>query len=145
MRDRGIPGKRGVFKAAEQYGIRDKVVDGLTFDLTVRLLSLTAFIQLDTKFNLPQHNPWRIDGFLDAIVTDPPYGVRAGAKRLGRKDPSQLSAVPYKMPDGRHSHECVASPACIYQSSFKSACLSEWKNTSLPACHGSSQTCLLSC
>lgn len=27
---------------------------------------------------LGQHHPWRTDGFLDAIVTDPPYGVRAG-------------------------------------------------------------------
>lgn len=54
-----------------------------------------------------QQNPWRTDAFLDAIVTDPPYGVRAGAKRLGRKNPADLSDVPYKMADGRHSHECA--------------------------------------
>jgi len=31
-------------------------------------------------------NPLRCGDLFDAIVTDPPYGVRAGAKRLGRKD-----------------------------------------------------------
>jgi len=31
------------------------------------------------------HHPWRCGDLFDAIVTDPPYGVRAGAKRLGRK------------------------------------------------------------
>ncbi|THU96445.1 hypothetical protein K435DRAFT_819440 [Dendrothele bispora CBS 962.96] len=34
------------------------------------------------------HNPWRCGGLFDAIVTDPPYGVRASAKRLGRKKDS---------------------------------------------------------
>ncbi|THU81691.1 hypothetical protein K435DRAFT_873053 [Dendrothele bispora CBS 962.96] len=40
------------------------------------------------------HNPWRCGGLFDAIVTDPPYGVRAGAKRLGRKkelDPERMA------------------------------------------------------
>ncbi|GAA5877044.1 hypothetical protein JCM3774_006885, partial [Rhodotorula dairenensis] len=32
-----------------------------------------------------QH-PWRTGELFDAIVTDPPYGVRAGAKRLGREE-----------------------------------------------------------
>jgi len=41
------------------------VVDLCTFDIT--------------------RNPWRCGGLFDAIITDPPYGVRAGAKRLGRK------------------------------------------------------------
>ncbi|POW18377.1 hypothetical protein PSHT_05881 [Puccinia striiformis] len=33
------------------------------------------------------------------------YGVRAGAKRLGRKDESKLRSEPYKLPDGTWSHE----------------------------------------
>ena len=33
-----------------------------------------------------------------SIVTDPPYGVRAGAKRTGRKDPSRLRQEPYIFP-----------------------------------------------
>lgn len=38
------------------------------------------------------------------IVTDPPYGVRAGAKRQGRKDPNKIRK-PSTLPDGTTSHE----------------------------------------
>ena len=34
-------------------------------------------------------NTWRSELKFDAIITDPPYGVRAGAKRLGSKKPGQ--------------------------------------------------------
>ncbi|THU79673.1 hypothetical protein K435DRAFT_973066 [Dendrothele bispora CBS 962.96] len=60
---RGKASTPGVFRAAAQYGVSSRIVDLLTFDIT--------------------HNPWRCSGLFDAIVTDPPYGVRAGAKRLG--------------------------------------------------------------
>ncbi|KAJ2641362.1 hypothetical protein GGF44_002158, partial [Coemansia sp. RSA 1694] len=36
----------------------------------------------------------------DAIVTDPPYGVRAGAKRLGRKNGTDPEISLKKMEDG---------------------------------------------
>ncbi|CAO3586510.1 unnamed protein product [Absidia cylindrospora] len=49
----------------EQYNLQGRVLDSLVFDVT--------------------KNPWQCDNWLDAIVTAP-YGVRAGAKRLGRKD-----------------------------------------------------------
>ncbi|KAF5370810.1 hypothetical protein D9758_001866 [Tetrapyrgos nigripes] len=62
---RGKGSTPGVFRAAAQYGVSARILDLLTFDVT--------------------HNPWRCGGLFDAIVTDPPYGVRAGAKRLGRK------------------------------------------------------------
>ncbi|KAJ7096373.1 tRNA guanosine-2'-O-methyltransferase [Mycena epipterygia] len=55
----------GVLRAAKQYGVADRIVDLCTFDVT--------------------RNPWRCGNLFDTIVTDPPYGVRAGAKRLGRK------------------------------------------------------------
>lgn len=64
---RGKEKQAGVFRAAAQYGVAARVVDLCTFDVT--------------------HNPWRCGDLFDAIVTDPPYGVRAGAKRLGRKKP----------------------------------------------------------
>ncbi|KAH7921404.1 tRNA guanosine-2'-O-methyltransferase [Leucogyrophana mollusca] len=62
---RGKAKTAGIIRAATQYGVADKIVDLCTFDIT--------------------HNPWRCGGLFDAIITDPPYGVRAGAKRLGRK------------------------------------------------------------
>jgi len=65
---RGKDGKGqppGVLRAAKQYGVADRIMDLCTFDVT--------------------RNPWRCGSLFDAIVTDPPYGVRAGAKRLGRK------------------------------------------------------------
>ncbi|KAJ2779491.1 hypothetical protein H4R18_003972 [Coemansia javaensis] len=55
------------------------------------------------------HHPWRPGPLFDAIVTDPPYGVRAGAKRLGRREGSAPRpgrspdcyppTVPYEMSD----------------------------------------------
>ncbi|KIK67133.1 hypothetical protein GYMLUDRAFT_155754 [Collybiopsis luxurians FD-317 M1] len=62
---RGKESTPGVFRAASQYGIAPRIVDICTFDVT--------------------NHPWRCGELFDAIVTDPPYGVRAGAKRLGRK------------------------------------------------------------
>ncbi|KAJ2742700.1 hypothetical protein GGI20_004298 [Coemansia sp. BCRC 34301] len=39
----------------------------------------------------------------DAIVTDPPYGVRAGAKRLGRKN-GTVPEISLKVVDGVENH-----------------------------------------
>jgi tRNA (guanine10-N2)-methyltransferase len=72
----------GIMRAAAQYGVRQRILDLCTFDIT--------------------RHPWRCGGLFDAIITDPPCklsfseaissfhltsadGVRAGAKRLGRK------------------------------------------------------------
>ncbi|KAF8348221.1 tRNA guanosine-2'-O-methyltransferase [Amanita rubescens] len=68
MRGKGKP--PGVIRAAIQYGISSRILDICTFDVT--------------------QSPWRLGELFDAIVTDPPIetaldGVRAGAKRLGRK------------------------------------------------------------
>ncbi|KAJ3570013.1 hypothetical protein NP233_g4681 [Leucocoprinus birnbaumii] len=68
---RGKSKPPGVIRAATQYGVASRIIDLCTFDVT--------------------HNPWRCGELFDAIVTDPPYGVRAGAKRLGRK--KELSEV----------------------------------------------------
>ncbi|GAA6052254.1 hypothetical protein JCM3770_007402 [Rhodotorula araucariae] len=62
---RQLRGKKTSIKhSAAQYGVSSRIVDTFTFDMT-------------------QH-PFRIGEIFDAIITDPPYGVRAGAKRLGR-------------------------------------------------------------
>lgn len=75
----------GIIRAAQQYGVSQRIMDLCTFDVT--------------------RNPWRCGGLFDAIITDPPCtyicliesilyslqlldGVRAGAKRLGRKNPN---------------------------------------------------------
>ncbi|KAF8578016.1 tRNA guanosine-2'-O-methyltransferase [Ramaria rubella] len=62
---RGKERTPGVLRSASQYGFAERILDLCTFDVT--------------------RNPWRCGGLFDAIVTDPPYGVRAGAKRIGRK------------------------------------------------------------
>ncbi|BGP38977.1 hypothetical protein JCM10449v2_002915 [Rhodotorula kratochvilovae] len=62
---RQLRGKKTSIKhSAAQYGVSSRIVDTFTFDMT-------------------QH-PFRTGEIFDAIITDPPYGVRAGAKRLGR-------------------------------------------------------------
>ncbi|KAJ2027546.1 hypothetical protein IWW57_002555 [Coemansia sp. S610] len=58
-------GVNGISANLAQYGLADRVLDTVVFDIC--------------------RNPWRDGPMFDAIVTDPPYGVRAGAKRLGRK------------------------------------------------------------
>ncbi|CAO3638258.1 unnamed protein product [Cunninghamella echinulata] len=62
---RGKSKESGVKANIEQYSLQGRVLDSLVFDVC--------------------HHPWRCDNWIDAIVTAP-YGVRAGAKRLGRKD-----------------------------------------------------------
>ncbi|KAI9148622.1 hypothetical protein H9P43_010103 [Blastocladiella emersonii ATCC 22665] len=63
-RSTDAPGSVSVHSNIAQYGCADRVLDCLVFDLA--------------------HHPWRnARPFLDAIVTDPPYGVRAGAKKIG--------------------------------------------------------------
>lgn len=78
--------KPGILRAAEQYRLQDKFLDFYIFDVT--------------------RGPIRRGGWIDAIITDPPYGVRAGAKRLGRKEGKKpLREEPYQLPDGTYSHE----------------------------------------
>ncbi|KAF8135476.1 tRNA guanosine-2'-O-methyltransferase [Boletus edulis] len=62
---RGKAQTPGIIRAAAQYGVAQRIIDLCTFDVT--------------------RHPWRCGGLFDAIITDPPYGIRAGAKRLGRK------------------------------------------------------------
>ncbi|KAI0730326.1 tRNA guanosine-2'-O-methyltransferase [Fomitopsis betulina] len=62
---RGKEKQPGIIRAAAQYGVARRIVDLCVFDVT--------------------RNPLRCGELFDAIITDPPYGVRAGAKRLGRK------------------------------------------------------------
>ncbi|KAJ7084337.1 S-adenosyl-L-methionine-dependent methyltransferase [Mycena belliarum] len=91
----------GVLRAAEQYGVADRIVDLCTFDVT--------------------HNPWRCGSLFDTIVTDPPYGVRAGAKRLGRKkeiDEARKAVNLEQQLSARHKHEPYIPPTKPYELSL---------------------------
>ncbi|EJD52503.1 tRNA guanosine-2'-O-methyltransferase [Auricularia subglabra TFB-10046 SS5] len=81
---RGKQSEPGINRAAHQYGILNRLIDCATFDVT--------------------RHPWRRGALFDAIITDPPYGVRAGAKRLGRKDLSKQHDEPILLTDGSYSH-----------------------------------------
>ncbi|KAJ1955224.1 hypothetical protein EC988_002000 [Linderina pennispora] len=85
---RGTAGFRrgvdGISANLKQYNLADKVVDTLVFDIC--------------------RNPWRKGAKFDAIVTDPPYGVRAGAKRLGRKD-GTVAENSFKIIDGVENYK----------------------------------------
>ncbi|KAJ1304737.1 hypothetical protein OPQ81_005875 [Rhizoctonia solani] len=64
-----------------------------------------------------QYGPLRRGGLFDAIVTDPPYGVRAGAKRLGRKDGQEMRTEPLVLQDGTlsHTHKTYVPPTKPYE------------------------------
>ncbi|KAJ6609865.1 RNA methylase [Mycena sp. CBHHK59/15] len=88
----------GVLRAATQYGVADRIVDLCTFDVT--------------------RNPWRRGDLFDAIVTDPPYGVRAGAKRLGRKkelSEAQKTAIEEHHLSSRTKNEPYIPPTKPYE------------------------------
>jgi tRNA (guanine10-N2)-methyltransferase len=55
--------RKSVYDNIQQYGMERRVVDNVVCDLA--------------------HHPWRKVALWDAIVCDPPYGVRAGAKKIG--------------------------------------------------------------
>lgn len=74
MRGKVRGGVPGVFQSAAQYDVLPRILDCCTFDVT--------------------RSPFRTGGFLDAIISDPPYGVRAGAKRLGRAKVRPVEASP---------------------------------------------------
>ncbi|CAE6483335.1 unnamed protein product [Rhizoctonia solani] len=87
----------GIQKAAAQYGVLPRILDLCTFDVT--------------------QGPLRRGGLFDAIVTDPPYGVRAGAKRLGRKDGQELRTEPLVLQDGSlsYTHKTYVPPTKPYE------------------------------
>ncbi|KAI7870041.1 S-adenosyl-L-methionine-dependent methyltransferase [Spinellus fusiger] len=90
--------KGGVKANIEQYNLQGRVLDSLVFDVC--------------------HHPWRAKAWLDAIVTDPPYGVRAGAKKLGRKEDSKKT-LQLRTFDGApmHTREDYYPPTKPYEMS----------------------------
>ncbi|CAE6343194.1 unnamed protein product [Rhizoctonia solani] len=94
---RGKDTTPGIQKAAAQYGVQSRILDLCTFDIT--------------------QGPLRRGGLFDAIVTDPPYGVRAGAKRLGRKDGQEMRQEPLVLQDGTlsYTHRTYVPPTKPYE------------------------------
>ncbi|CAE6438525.1 unnamed protein product [Rhizoctonia solani] len=94
---RGKDTTPGIQKAAAQYGVLPRILDLCTFDIT--------------------QGPLRRGGLFDAIVTDPPYGVRAGAKRLGRKDGQEMRSEPLVLQDGTlsYTHKTYVPPTKPYE------------------------------
>ncbi|KAJ1823202.1 hypothetical protein LPJ56_000141 [Coemansia sp. RSA 2599] len=78
---RGVDGIRANLK---QYDLGNRVLDTAVFDVC--------------------RNPWRPGPLFDAIVTDPPYGVRAGAKRLGRRN-GTVPENSFRIVDGVANHK----------------------------------------
>lgn len=94
----------GVIRAATQYGVASRILGLSTFDVT--------------------RNPWRCGELFDAIVTDPPYGVRAGAKRLGRKKeltPTQRDLCMQYSLSGRPDDQPYIPPTRPYELSHLAA------------------------
>ncbi|KAF7361937.1 RNA methylase [Mycena venus] len=105
MRGKGGKDKPpGVLRAAKQYGVADRIVDLCTFDVT--------------------RNPWRCGSLFDAIITDPPYGVRAGAKRLGRKkelsDKKKAANIEHQI-SARNTQQPYVPPTKPYELSLLAA------------------------
>ncbi|KAJ3280091.1 hypothetical protein HK104_000910 [Borealophlyctis nickersoniae] len=92
---RQIRGKdsKSIASNTKQYGLAGWVLDNVVSDIA--------------------HHPWREQPLWDAIVADPPYGVRAGAKKIGHNpkikppatalkangEPRYPQTIPYEMSD----------------------------------------------
>ncbi|KAJ9480264.1 tRNA (guanine(10)-N2)-methyltransferase [Pseudozyma hubeiensis] len=90
--------KTGVVKSATQYGIRNHILDTVVFDMTQAPWRKDLLFPLDSEE--PHGELKQSVGIVDGIVADPPYGVRAGAKRLGKRDPEKQRLEGFWMPDG---------------------------------------------
>ncbi|KAJ3219911.1 hypothetical protein HDU67_008440 [Dinochytrium kinnereticum] len=65
--------------------IRGKAKDSKSIKTNVAQYNLGSRV-LDNIVTDIAHNPWRKTPLWDAIVCDPPYGVRAGARKIGVND-----------------------------------------------------------
>lgn len=80
-------------QTAQTYGTQAQMLDCIHMDVT--------------------QPAWRYDaysttGIFDAILTDPPYGVRAGAKKLGVRPGSRqerTSKQPFRLANGAFAHQ----------------------------------------
>lgn len=83
----------------DQYNLTDLLLDCLTFDV--------------------KHPPWHSNFRVSGILGDPPYGVRAGAKTLGRAPGTKLYGRqgPTLTPDGTfvHARENYIPPKKPYE------------------------------
>ncbi|KAF2460835.1 RNA methylase family protein [Lineolata rhizophorae] len=91
---RGKGGRRSVVGNFEQYGFKERWLDGWVSDLTNSPLR-----------GLGDEEATRRAGWLDGIVCDPPYGVREGCKTLGKRREERNAVVegPVYI-DGKLSH-----------------------------------------
>ncbi|CAN6674860.1 tRNA (guanine(10)-N2)-methyltransferase [Trichomonascus vanleenenianus] len=83
---RMIKGKKDATIPAnfKQYGFQNRFLDVMTMDFT--------------------HNAFRSSLKFDAIVCDPPYGVREGLRVLGSKDPEKFKGKEAVLIDGVPAH-----------------------------------------
>ena len=87
-----------------QYGTECKYLGGFVADLTntpLRIPSPSAFTSMTDGKGFGEEGGKGVR-FLDAILTDPPYGVREGLKVLGSTKPALQSEV--LLADGQPAH-----------------------------------------
>lgn len=81
---RGNGRNKNIIANFEQYNLHNMFMDVMTMDFT--------------------HNAFRGDFLFDAIVCDPPYGVREGLKVLGAKKEEKVIGKDSVMIDGQLAH-----------------------------------------
>lgn len=92
--------ERSVRGNLAQYGLQNRWLDGFVSDLT------------NTPIRTAKDASTSTSRWLDAVVCDPPYGVREGLKVLGSHKPELQEEV--KMADGTPAHLYVAEIDLMY-------------------------------
>jgi len=65
------------------------------------------------RFDNAKNDVIRTLPFFDAIITDPPYGVRAGAKKVGVKNPNVKILKDDELPEGWEPHYSQTVPYSV--------------------------------
>ena len=117
-----LKNSRSIFSCIEQYGLEKNVVGTMVSDFA--------------------HSPWREAPLFDAILSDPPYGVRAGAKTVGvgplENKSKHPNLVPYEIDqlvfdlfDFAKKHLVVGGRLAFWYPTT-----SEYQEGELPSCPG---------
>lgn len=91
--------KRNIFENFKTYGLPKPELIRMDNHLFDRHFDSSHFYSARGAEN-PTSNGTASEGYFDVIVTDPPYGIRAGAKKTGKNKPVTYSIAEER----RHDH-----------------------------------------
>ena len=88
--------KRDIFSNFKAYGLPIPELIRMDNHLIDRHLISYAGLEPTTQSAISADSESGLEGFYEVIVTDPPYGIRAGGRKSGKSFPVTYSVPPEK-------------------------------------------------